>query len=140
MIFQSLLAFSLFTLPFSLLYLFCLQFVCSLAEISINFINYLMEFEYVVQTLKRFILLCFLNLNLVWCVSELFHMKRGQSEASDFVLGFFLVVKQAPNSSPAFGRFAGPSKGGSIESQSPFFFGLLITRLKRDPNSYTFRV
>jgi len=68
-------------------------------------------------------------------------MSRGRSSYR-FAVRFasWWGITERQYSSPAFGRFAGPSKGGSSQSQSLTFFGLLIPYLKRDPNSYTFRV
>ena len=82
MIFQSWRDFSSFMLAQILIYRSCRQYVASLTEISIHFINYLIDFESPVWTLKRLCFLGFLNLYSCWYVSILFHMTEVRSSNS----------------------------------------------------------
>ena len=109
----------------------------SLAWIGVGFINYLMESESPSLTLKRFILLCFLNLNLfgvlAFCFTwrgrssnsfavrfaPLFHVESSLNKPLCGSLRFRVSVLQNDSTAHSLRLFAGPpnnSKEAHLDS------------------------
>ena len=92
-IFQSWRDLSSFMLAQILIYRSCRQYVASLTEISIHFINYLLDFESPVWTLKRFILLGFFeSVFMLICWLNVSH-GGGQKVSRGYTPGGSLFLK-----------------------------------------------
>ena len=126
MIFQSWRDFSSFILTQILLYLFCFEYVSSLAWINVGFINYLVELVSLVWTQKWLCFLAFLNLYSCWYVSILFHMMEVTQQRHSAVAS--LPVSELQNNCTAqlcYAKFRWAVQGRTEETSSLSFYGLL---------------
>ena len=117
MIFHNWRDFSSFILTQTLLYLFIIELLSSLAEISIHFINYLIDFESRVVPLKRLCFLCFLNLNLFEVLAKCFttEVVTQQRHSAVASLPLFCLGTVYSSADSFAVSFAGPQpKGGSF--------------------------